>query len=325
MRRLAQSEEVHFAQNGKGEPMSLLEDIQAAVIQTEVDTAPILLKLRLLAARLGSAPLEEWVKHESEGYPANATVPDYRLIGVTYTATFFGSFGSGISNAPVPPYLVEKFAGAHWNQQEIRQSISAIDDLVKGASSGTLQINAANMILLLQGKMYPDYNCSGVTGTISRAALVELQHAVRSRVLELTIQLEKSVPGAADISFSSKGAAAKVNAEQVTQITNQTIYGNVTSIASSGAGASFNIAVQQGDRESFVQALVKAGIPEGDASDLATIVASEPPESKDEPFGRKAAKWIGDNLKKAAGGTWKMGVSVATEVLKQAALKYYGL
>lgn len=305
--------------------MSLLEDIQAAVIQPDADIAPILLKLRLLAARLGSAPLEEWVKHESEGYPTDATVPDYRVVGVTYTATFFGPFGGGISNAPVPPYLVEKFAGAKWNEQEIRQSISAIDDLVKGASSGTLQTNAANMILLLQGKMYPDYNCSGVTGTISRAALVELQHAVRSRVLELTIQLEKSVPGAGEISFGAKGAVAKVNAEQVTQITHQTIYGNVTSISSSGEGTTINIAIQQGDQTSLVDALVHAGIPVADAAEFGQIVASETPQSKDEPFGKKAAKWVGDNLKKAAGGTWKMGVSVATEVLKQAALKYYGL
>lgn len=305
--------------------MSLLEEIQSAVIQPDSDIAPILLKLRLLAARLGSAPLEEWVKHESEGYPKDATVPDYRVIGVTYTATFFGPFGGGISNAPVPPYLVDKFAGAQWNQQKIRQSISAIDDLVKGASSGTLQTNAANMILLLQGNMYPDYSCSGVTGTISRAALVELQHAVRSRVLELTIQLEKSVPGAADITFGAKGAVTKVNAEQVTQITHQTIYGNVTSIASSGSGATINVAIQQGDQQSLVEALVQAGVPQADAAEFGQIVASEQPESKAEPFGKKAAKWVGDNIKKAVGGTWKMGVSVATEVLKQAALKYYGL
>lgn len=52
--------------------MSLLHDIQAAVLQDDADLGPILLKLRLLAARLGSQPLAECVKHESEGYPADA-------------------------------------------------------------------------------------------------------------------------------------------------------------------------------------------------------------------------------------------------------------
>lgn len=41
-------------------------------------------------------------------------------------------------------------------------------------------------------------------------------------------------------------------------------------------------------------------------------------------MGTKARGWLVDNLKKAADGTWKMGVTVATEVIKEALLKYYG-
>ena len=39
----------------------------------------------------------------------------------------------------------------------------------------------------------------------------------------------------------------------------------------------------------------------------------------------EARKWLLDNLKKAASGTWKMGLTVATDVIKEALLKYYGL
>lgn len=42
-------------------------------------------------------------------------------------------------------------------------------------------------------------------------------------------------------------------------------------------------------------------------------------------MGAKAPKWLVDNLKKAADGTWRMGVAVATEVIKEALPKYYGL
>lgn len=96
--------------------MSILYDIQSAVLQDDADLGPILLKLRLLAAHLGSRPLAEWVKHESEGYPADAELPDYRIIPVSYTASFSGPFGSGIKNAPISPYLIEKFAGKSWVQ-----------------------------------------------------------------------------------------------------------------------------------------------------------------------------------------------------------------
>jgi hypothetical protein len=64
--------------------MALLDDIQAAVLEEGSDLGPILLKVRLLAARLGSQPLADWVKHESEGYPADSPLPGYRIIPVSY-------------------------------------------------------------------------------------------------------------------------------------------------------------------------------------------------------------------------------------------------
>ena len=138
--------------------LSLLHQIQESVVQDGSNLGSVLLKLRLLASRLGSDVLEEWVKHESEGYPKEAEVPPYRVVGVSYKGTFFGSFGSGINNAPIPSYLIEKFAGKSWTNHEIRESIAAVDDLVKHSSDGgSPGIDASNLILLLQGKVYPGY------------------------------------------------------------------------------------------------------------------------------------------------------------------------
>jgi hypothetical protein len=70
---------------------------------------------------------------------------------------------------------------------------------------------------------------------------------------------------------------------------------------------------------------VHGGLPELDARALGELVATEEPESAAEPFGAKARRWLVDNLKKAADGTWKVGVSVATDLVKESLLKYYGL
>jgi hypothetical protein len=40
---------------------------------------------------------------------------------------------------------------------------------------------------------------------------------------------------------------------------------------------------------------------------------------------RREQDQLAKNLKKAADGTWKVGIGVATEVLKTAAIGYYGL
>jgi len=141
--------------------------------------------------------------------------------------------------------------------------------------------------------------------------------------LEL-IELEKSLPDAASIVIGQTGSRAIGNAGVATQIAQQIIYGNVTSISASGE-AQVTVAIQAGDVEGVVRFLSEKGITEGDAKEFAAVVASEAPESADEPLGLKARAWLLDNLKKAAAGTWKVGVSVATDLLKEAALKYYGL
>lgn len=306
--------------------MSLLYDIQSAVLNEGADLGPILLKVRLLAARLGSQPLADWVKYESEGYPAESAVPDYRIIPVTYTGTFSGPFSSGINNAPIPSLLIEEFAGEKWTHYEMRQSIAAVDHLLASVAKGTggLSVDASNLIFRLQGKLYPDYACISITGSVSAAALAEMRHSVRGRILELTIELEKSVPEAASIAMGKALAETIGNAEQVTQISQHIVYGNVTSISASG-GAEVNVAVGAGDLAGLVGFLEKKGITEQDAKEFGALVASEAPESAEEPFGPKAKEWLLDNLKKAAAGTWKVGVAVATDVMKEAALRYYGL
>lgn len=305
--------------------MGLLAEIQSAVLQDQSDIAPILLKLRMLAARLGSQPLAEWVKHESEGYPSAVDVPDYRTLGISYRATFSGPFGSGINNAPISPYLIEKFAGKSWTRYEMRQSIAAVDELLSNSEKGaSLQLEASNLILLLQGKVYEDYACNSVTGTISRASLAAIRHAVLNRVLELTLEIEKSIPEAVSVSLANPGDLSGSAAGVTTQIAQQIIYGNYTAV-SAQSGAVVSISIDAGNKQSLSQYLVQAGIPPEDAGALAELASSETPESSAEPMGPKVKQWLVDNLKKAAAGTWKIGLSVATDVIKEALLKYYGL
>ena len=306
--------------------MSLLHDIQASVVKEDADLGPILLKLRLLAARLGSQALANWVKHESEGYPKEVEVPDYRVMSVSYTATFSGPFGSGIQNAPISPYLIEKFAGKSWVKYEMRDSIAAVDDLLTTSKKGgALQIEASNLILLLQGKVYEGYACNSVTGRISRAALAAIRHSVRSRVLELTIELEKSIPEAAAVVLGPATTPANQHSAAATQIAQQIIYGNFTSVAASGEGARIAISIGERDEQGLTKFLESSGLPEYDAKELARLASDEEPDSAAEPMGPKVRGWLVNNMKKAADGTWKMGLAVATDVIKEALLKYYGL
>lgn len=304
--------------------MSLLYEIQSAVLSPDADLGPTLLKVQLLAARLGSQPLADWVKHESEGYPAGLLVPDYRIIRIGYVANFAGPFGSGIQNAPIPSALIEQLAGKPWTNHEMRESVAAVDQLLASlGKGGEIHIDASNLIFKLQGQVYPDYNCISVVGKVPGQALANLKHSVKSRVLQLTIELEKSVPEATFITVGQSATASPESSRATTHIVQQIIYGNMTSISASGE-ARVSVGIQAGDADGIVRFLSEKGIPADDAKEFASIVASEKPVGA-EPLGTKAQKWMGENLKKAISGTWGIGVAVATDLLKEAALKFYGL
>jgi AbiTii len=305
--------------------VSLLHQIQESVVKEGADLGSVLLKLRLLASRLGSEVLEEWVKYESEGYPRDVAIPSYRIVGMSFKGTFTGPFGSGIKNAPIPTYIIKQHAGEKWTKHEIRESIAAIGDLLKmSEETGGLGIDASNLILLLQGKVYEDYACNDISASISRTAIAEIQQTVRSRILELTLEIEKSIPTATHVSFGAP-QKTETNPDKVQQISQQIIYGNVTTAVAGGSNSKIAVDIGLRDSDSFINHLVESGIPREDASELAGIVETEEPYSIEEPFGKKAKSWLVANLKKAAEGTWDIGISVATKILTEAALKYYGL
>jgi hypothetical protein len=65
------------------------------------------------------------VGEAQSGYPRNAELPNYRYIPVSYTANFSGPFGSGIQECADLTVFGEKFAGEHWVNHEMRESIAA--------------------------------------------------------------------------------------------------------------------------------------------------------------------------------------------------------
>ncbi|MEQ3650349.1 hypothetical protein, partial [Hyphomonas sp.] len=254
--------------------MGLIADIQNEALKADAPLGPMLLKLRLLAARLDSKPLEDWVKYESEGYPTEVPVPDYRKLNVHYRGTFSGPFGGGINNVAIPSHLIREFAGESWLESEIRSSVSAIDDLIASRTSGgeIQTTNASNLVLLLKGKVFPDYVPISVVGVISGSEMAAIQHAVRSKVLELTIELERQIPDSLNVSVASSSAVSdEAESEKVSTLSSKIIYGTNIEINNAGNSGSINFSIKVGDVDDLMKALTDGGIPEADAQKIADI------------------------------------------------------
>lgn len=304
--------------------LALLHDIQRSLLDPSSSIGPILLKLRYLANKLGTDLLEDWVKHETEGYPRDAEVPEYRRAMVHYTGTFTDGHYQ-VKNVAIPPATIHLVGGEERLQHSIRESIAVIDKLVAtedSAADRRIGLSAADLAPRLLDKVYEGMGCVTLTASFAGTPFSHIQNTVRAKILDLTLELEKQVPiasmievgtAAGEVDAASSGAAA--------HITQVVIYGNQTNISNTAtSGGSIHVGVVAGDQTSLVQYLVERGVPENDAQELADLAARDQPAG-DSPIGEKAKGW----LEKAAGGVWGVTKEVGTQILTGALKSYYGL
>ena len=244
-----------------------LESIQADLVDHNKSIASTLLKLRLLAAKLGSDELTEWIKYEAEGYPQDDEIPTYRVVPVSFTGTFQGPFGGSLQNVPIPPLLIKKLAGEDWVTFKIRESAATVENMAR--QNDGLHLDLSNLIVVLRGKVYPDYNPVEIVGFISQTPLIEMSNAIRNRLLEITIEITKKIPGSEGFELTSITRAPEVT----TQIFHQTIHGNMTSIQSTGADANIQVTINKHDLESLKIGLLRSGLSEEDSEEVAKLIS----------------------------------------------------
>ncbi len=305
--------------------MALLHDIQATLLDDKIGVGSVLLKLRVLASKLDADILEEWVHHETEGYPTNARIPDYRIAQITYTGTF-ADIAKQINNVSIPSHLIEKFAGKKWVTYEIRDGLPFIDSRLENiGKDGHFAIDSSNLKLILQDKIYEGIAIVEISNRIDTGAFTRIQHAVRAKTLDFALKLEKQVPAAAEISVEQTGGAiTPTEQENVKHLTQQVFYGDVTNIhADYGSAVTLN--VTKGDTSSLAKALEAAGFPSGEAKELAEIAGKEAPQDEMKPLGTNVQEWLKDKLKDGAVDAWGIGKSVARELIIEALKQFYGL
>ena len=296
-----------------------LESIQADLVDHNKSIASTLLKLRLLAAKLGGDELTEWIKYEAEGYPQDAKIPPYRVVPVSFTGTFQGPFGS-IKNAPIPSLLIKKLAGEDWITSKIRESAATVENMA--SEKGGLHLDLSNLMVVLRGKVYPDYNPVEIVGFISQTPLIEMSNAIRNRLLEITIEIAKKIPGAEGVELASISRAPEVT----TQIFHQTIHGNMTNIQSTGAEANIQVTIAKHDLESLKTGLLRSGLSEEESEEVAELISEqEPSDQVNTGFNDGIRKWLADRIARGLDAGFKGGISVFTNVIQEAAMRYWGL
>ena len=300
--------------------MGFLETIQAELVDRDSSIASTLLKLRLLAAKLGSDELAQWIRFEAEGYTQDADIPAYRVLGISFSGTFHGPFGTGVKNAPIPSLLIKQIAGEEWTVYKIRESAAAVEKMASETEG--VHLDLSNLMIPLKGKIYPDYVPAQIVGYVSHTALVETSNAIRNRLLEITIEIASKVPSVEGVKLTS----ITRDPEVTTQVFHQIVHGNMTNIQSSGAEASIQITVAQHNINSLTDGLKKLGLSTEDTQELARLISEKEPTNNDEGgLNSGVRKWLSDRIMNGFDAGVSGGISAITRIVQEAAMQYWGL
>lgn len=159
---------------------TLVEQLQIEAVDPKVSTPNLLRKVKLIAAKLNLSNTIEWVDHELNGY-TGATAPEYRKVSGQPRA--FNPFNGWIpitGRAEMMEILSQRVVG---------QSVAGLEALLTGGDDGLYMPYSPRQIELLSGGGEPEFPQMGLH--ISRSAIVAILDAVRSKVLDWAIGLER--------------------------------------------------------------------------------------------------------------------------------------
>lgn len=222
--------------------MSLLREIQDDLTKPVSDLASILLKCKILASRLGSAELADWVSWELNGYSAEQTVPEYRRLAITY----FGSFSNLAwrqEKAAIPIQFVPEEHRQPFREIAFRDGIAKANSLANGKGAPTVQ--RPELIFAIQGKMYPEMDCHGVWGEIPRSEFEQLLTAVKTQILDFVLKLEEKNPAAGEAAPNS----VPVPQEEVRSLVHAHFYAPVGAVALNSNHVSQNVTMTLSDSD----------------------------------------------------------------------------
>lgn len=302
--------------------MSLLREIQNAAIDGSTDLETLLRKCRLLAARLKNEEFKQWVQAELDGYPVKTEVPDYRRFHCQCFGHFSGPFHSGMRNAPIPEMCIPEEFRKNLTNIKMREGISSLKDLADNCEEGTLRSEwPADVYPVFGDQIYERMHLAQAWMRIPKSSVVGILSTVRNRILNFAIEIEATNPDAGEAALGS----TPVPKETVSQIFNNYIYGNVGNVASGREiQQTATLNVRQGDFKSLANFLQEQGV---DVEDLATLkqAVEIDPQPSSKTLGKRVSAWMGKMLQKSADGTWKIGTTVAANLLTTAIKSYYGI
>lgn len=302
--------------------MTLLQDLVDGAAGNTTPVATLLRQLKVIAARADTQPLDTWVSHELAGYQEARQVPAYRgPFEYPVLGHFFGAFGSQVRNVLIPPVtfppdLRDGVLFRVW----LTQSVAELEKLAAAEQTGmpwpadaVAYYNHGIQDGTIQPVVRPGMVLAAADRPLSSSVFASALDGVRTRVLDLALELEKVAPD-----IGQPDAAADTRA-QAAQVISNHFHGPVTNVAIGSTNVAQTVTVHlpaPGDETMLLRYLGAHGVDpsrlvalrEALEHDRADAGGQHPPTA-----GARVKAWMGHALTdvgtNAAGGV--IGAAIA--------------
>lgn len=296
---------------------SLVLELQQLASSDSTQLTELLRKSLVVASKLNLAEFKAWIRSELDGYRCSVEVPPYRFVTTQLKARnpYHG----------LVPFLIED---PEFMKQlchvPVRSSIGELTDLLAGPGSheNGLNIpfspNVAAMLMRLQG----DWAQLEPVRTLGRNQVAAILDAVRTKVLDWSLELESNGILGEGMTFSDKEKLIAATSQHVNIQNFQGVLGNVSN---SELVQDLTMTVKAGDFHSLSEQLKAGGVTQQQIDELEAAIAKDPKPTDSESMGPNVGEWVGKMVSNAATGSWQIGVAAAGRFLGTALSSYYGV
>ncbi len=200
---------------------SLVEQIQDDILDHSIPLSSILRKAMVLAERIGSKDLRDWVSNELKGYRGvNDLLPDYRK-SITEVCCNISNGVHFHSNMPAPYLKMNPDVDKSYRECFLIESVGELESWTsqcRNFSTNFRKPVQSQFRNVVAQHLTDTYRCTDAWQVIPPAMLAGVLDTVRTRLLAFVLEIQQIFPDADSIR-----AIGRTNSTFATQIFNRCI------------------------------------------------------------------------------------------------------
>jgi AbiTii len=302
--------------------MKLLDETIALLSGEKPNLTDALMKTKLLLHKLGRKDLAGWVNQELTGYDASDRIPDYRILHATVKCNA-ASIGAQFTGHPLPTMHLDEKVRARFEELDIRDSISTIEELARTASGRLTMPIPMEANHLFEKALRGGVHVQMAWSEIGHGQVTQILTQVRSRLLDFLLELDEKV----EDDMSDEEVKRLGQRPDTASMFNNAIFGdNATIVVGNQNRQMIFNRIHDGDFDALATLLKQNNVPVAEIKKLQSAIDLDKGavELEKQYFGPKVQGWMKHMLGNAVDTSWTIEVAIAANLLTDALKAYYG-